>query len=395
MRFHVRALTPDNQIKVLDIEALDSDDARRQAVSQRLKPLAITGLHEHPLTLRRSKPFALMLFSQELLALLEAGLSIVECIEALREKESTPAIRLVLDRLLGHLREGLRFSAALARQPEIFPLLYVGIVQAAEGTSDLPLALSRYVEYQARLDTVRNKIISAAIYPAILLTVGSAVSFFLLGYVVPRFAIVYQGSGRSLPWLSQVLLSWGQFVAAHHQAFFLLLGLVVTVSFWSIRRLIRSGHWQTLAGKLPGIGERVRILELSRLYLTLGMLLEGGLSILTALDMVHGIVSPRTRQALAQAREIIAQGHPLSEAFERHDLTTPIALRMLRVGERSGQMGTMLTRSALFYEGETQRWLERFIKTFEPLLMAAIGIVIGLIVVLLYMPIFDLAGSLQ
>lgn len=395
MRFRVRGLTSNNHIQTLELEALDSEDARRQAEDKSLRPLSIKRLADGQLGLRPAKTFSLILFSQELLALLEAGLSIVESIEALCEKEAASANRLVLERLLGHLHEGLRFSDALALQPVHFPPLYIGIIQAAEGTSDLPLALTRYVDYQSRLDAVRNKVISAAIYPAILLMVGSGVSLFLLGYVVPRFAIVYQGSGRSLPWLSQVLLSWGQFIANHHHAFFAMLALVIVGAIWATRRLIRSGHWQTLIKNLPGIGERARLLELSRLYLTLGMLLEGGLAIRTALHMVQSAVSPSTRLALAEAREAISHGHPVSDSFEQQNLTTPIALRMLRVGERSGQLGAMLTRSALFYENETQRWLERFVKAVEPILMAAIGIVIGLIVVLLYMPIFDLAGSLQ
>lgn len=395
MKFRIRGLSEGNQIQTLKLDALDIEDARRQAEDKYLRPLSIKRLADSQLGLRSTKAFSLILFSQEMLALLEAGLSIVESIEALCEKEATSANRLVLERLLGHLHEGLRFSDALAMQPPHFPPLYIGIIQAAEGTSDLPLALTRYVDYQSRLDAVRNKVISASIYPAILLMVGGGVSLFLLGYVVPRFAIVYQGSGRSLPWLSQLLISWGQFIANHHQTFFATLALVIAVIILAIRHLIRSGHWQTLIMRLPGVGDRAHILELSRLYLTLGMLIEGGLAIRAALQMVQSAVSPTTRLALAEAREAISQGHPVSDSFEQHNLTTPIALRMLRVGERSGQLGTMLTRSALFYENETQRWLERFVKAVEPILMTAIGIVIGLIVVLLYMPIFDLAGSLQ
>ena len=120
-----------------------------------------------------------MLFSQELLALLTAGLGIVEGLEALLEKEANPATRGVLERLLAGLREGQRFSAMLAEQPELFPPLYIGIVKAAEGTSDLPRSLSRFIDYQQRIDLVRGKLVSAAIYPCILLLVGGGVSLFL------------------------------------------------------------------------------------------------------------------------------------------------------------------------------------------------------------------------
>jgi len=243
--------------------------------------------------------------------------------------------------------------------------------------------------------SLRSRMISAAIYPAILLVVGAAVTLFLMAYVVPRFAGVYQGSGRALPWLSQLLLDWGEFAGQHAGAVLGVLVALALAGVWWLRGVLRSGRWIAVLTRLPGVGERVRIIELSRLYLTTGMLLEGGIPILTALDVVGDAVSPTTRNALADARRIIADGGPLSQAFEHSGLATPIALRMLRVGERSGQMGAMLTRSALFYEGESARWMERFSKVFEPALMTAIGLLVGLIVVLLYLPIFDLAGSLQ
>jgi general secretion pathway protein F len=193
---------------------------------------------------------------------------------------------------------------------------------------------------------VRNRVVSAAIYPIILLVVGCGVTLFLMGYVVPRFAGVYQGSGRSLPWLSQLLLDWGQFVGQHTDTVFTsVLLLALAAAYW-LRRFIGSGRWIVFLTRLPGIGERVRIIELSRLYLTTGMLLEGGIPILAALDIVGHTVSPNTRAGLLVARGIISDGGTLSQGFESCGLATPIALRMLRVGERSGQLGAMLTRSA-------------------------------------------------
>jgi general secretion pathway protein F len=398
MRFEVRALSPDNLIETHTIDAPDAVEARRLLEQQRLQPLSIrtaAGAAGGAVPGRGNKSFSLLLFSAELHALLEAGLSLVESFEALLEKEPSLTARSVLERLTRDLREGLRLSTALGRQPDVFPPLYVGIVRAAEGTSDLPRALARYLDYQTRLETVRSKMISAIIYPLILLVVGLGVTLFLMGYVVPRFAGVYQGSGRSLPWLSQLLLDWGQLVGEHAGGVFTSLLLLAVAAAWWLRGFIRSGRWIAFLTRLPGIGERVRIIELSRLYLTTGMLLEGGIPILAALDIVGHTVSASTRAALAVARGIISDGGTLSQGFDHCGLATPIALRMLRVGERSGQLGSMLTRSALFYEGESARWIERFTKIFEPVLMTAIGLLVGLIVVLLYMPIFDLAGTLQ
>ena len=395
MQFQVRTLSPDMTIADLVIDGRDEADARRQVEARGLFVSAIAPVRGGLPGKGRGKGLSLLLFSQELLALLSAGLGIVEALEALLEKESAPATRGVLERLLAGLREGQRFSAVLALQPELFPPLYIGIVRAAEGTSDLPRSLARYIDYQQRIDLVRGKLVSAAIYPCILLLVGSGVSMFLICYVVPRFAEVYQGAGRNLPWLSQQMLNWGQFASNHTTMLLAGLAAVVGALVLGVRHLMAQGGVTRLLGKLPGIGERVRIYELSRLYLTLGMLSEGGITIIHAIETVQGMVSAGVRQNLSAARAAIESGLPLSTAFEANELTTPISLRMLRVGERTGDMGPMLTQSAAFYDGEIARWIDRFTRTFEPLLMAGIGLVVGAIVVLLYMPIFDLAGDMS
>jgi general secretion pathway protein F len=395
MQFAVRTLAPDMSIASIVVDAPDEADARRQVEARGFYVSAIEPARAPVFRRSRGGKLSLVLFSQELLALLTAGLGIVEGLEALLEKETGPATRAVLERLLAGLREGKRFSGVLAAQPALFPPLYVGIVRAAEGTSDLPRALERYIEYQQRIDTVRAKIVSASIYPVILLAVGGGVSLFLMTYVVPRFAEVYQGAGRDLPFMSRLMLDWGQFAASHTAGLLLGIALVVGTAVWGVRRALRRGGIARLLARLPGIGERARIYELSRLYLTLGMLSEGGITIVGALGTVQAMVSPGIAGGLRAARAAIESGQPLSDAFEANGLTTPISLRMLRVGERTGEMGPMLSRSAAFYDGEIGRWIDRFTRTFEPLLMAGIGLVVGAIVVLLYMPIFDLAGDMS
>lgn len=398
MKYTARVLTSEHRITQLEVEAVDEKDARRQ-VSERglfLTSIAQQGVGLGALLAIRgtSQPsLSLVLFSQELLALLEAGLGIVEALEALLEKEAGSALRPVYSRLLNGLRDGRRLSTVLSEQPDLFPPLYLGMVRAAEGTSDLPRSLRRFIDYQARIDAVRSKVVSAAIYPSILISVGGAVSFFLIAYVVPRFAEVYKGAGRELPWMSALLLAWGEFASRHASGLLMAVGLAAVGVALLWRRFKARGGWALLLSRLPGIGERVRVYELSRLYLTLGMLLEGGIALVPAMNTIGEVVSPSVRARLLKARSMIQSGVPLSEAFFAHQLTTSISLRMLAVGERSGDMGAMLTQSASFYDGEITRWIDRFMRSFEPLLMAAIGLVVGIIVVLLYMPIFDLAGS--
>jgi len=245
------------------------------------------------------------------------------------------------------------------------------------------------------LASVREKVVSATVYPTVLVIVGGAVGLFLIAYVVPRFAAVYQGSGQSLPLASQLLLSWGSF-AGRHAALLaaVFAGCVIGSALW-FRTALRSGGLVRTLSALPAVRSRLRMFELSRLYLTMGMLLEGGLAVTRAAELCAAVVSPASRAALLRVRTSVEEGFPFSDSLELAGLSTPVAQRLLRVGEQSGQLGAMLTRTANFHEGESTRWIERFTRLFEPLLMAAIGIVIGMIVVLLYLPIFDLAGNLQ
>lgn len=393
MQYVVRALDASQQLQTMVLEALDETDAQQQVRSRNLLPLSIAP--QGGVRRRRVARFPLLLFAQELHALLNAGLSVIESLDTLIEKDAQPDRRAVLTRLAQQLREGLRLSAALQLQPDVFPPLFVGVVQAAEGTSDLPRALARYLDYETRLQSVQHKIVSASIYPAILLAVGLTVSLFLLGYVVPKFAAVYQGSGRALPWASQVLMGWGQFAGQHAGALAAGLATVIGSVAWWLRQHLASGSWWRLLKVLPGAQAKLEVLELSRLYLTLGMLLEGGIPLHQALKLCGAVVDATAQSRLRAVRESIESGERLSVALEQNRLSTPVALRLLRVGEQSGQLGLMLSRTANFYDEEISRWVERFSKAFEPALMAAIGLVIGLIVILLYMPIFDLAGSLQ
>ena len=394
MRFSVRAIDAVSQALVtLELDAVDEADARQQAVARRLM---VVSLRQQAAGAGRGRQvFQAVQFVEELLALLQAGLHVTEAVEAQLEHASTEAARQVIRRLLSRLTQGLRLSAAMREQPESFPPLLVGVVQAAEGTSDLPRSLARYIDYETRLDAVRHKILSAAIYPAILLVVGGGVAVFLVTYVVPRFASVYRGSGRELPWASGLLLRWGEFAAAHPWPLLAgALGLLAVTLAWGLGQWRRAGVLGLLS-LLPGAAPRVATFELARLYLTLGMLLEGGIPIQQALSLARAVLAVARQPHLDQARAMIARGQPLSAALAHTGLSTPMALRLIRVGEKSGQLGDMLTRAALFYEKENARWVERFTKTFEPLLMAAIGLVVGLVVLLLYMPIFDLAGTLQ
>jgi general secretion pathway protein F len=169
---------------------------------------------------------------------------------------------------------------------------------------------------------------------------------------------------------------------------------LVALALW-LRRPGTRGWLARQLMRIPTVGERVRIYQLTRFYRTVGMLLLGGTPATQALSMVSGLLDQELRTRLDAALRRIREGQPMSVALDGQGLTTPVALRMLRVGERTGMMGEMMERTAAFHEEELQRWVERFTRAFEPLLMAAIGVVIGGIVLLMYFPIFELAGSIH
>jgi general secretion pathway protein F len=394
MRFQVKAVRDAGAIEVFECDAMDVQEATRQAAGRGLTVLKVSRSG----VLRASgggARFPLLLFSQELAALLEAGVPLLEALETLAEKERAASARGVLAQLITTLREGRPLSAALEQLPAVFPLLYVATVRASERTGDLAPSILRFVDYQSRLEVVKKKVINASIYPALLIGVGGLVCLFLLLYVVPRFSQIYQERSADLPLFSRLLLAWGNFADAHGT---LVIALAAALAA-AVVATARSGALRSrLLGLLwawPAAAERLRAYQLVRFYRTTGMLLTGGIPVVGAFEMAAGVLDARMRGALEAATRAVRQGKPIAAALEAHGLTTPVATRMLAVGERSGNMGAMLDKVALFHEEELSRWIEWFSRLFEPLLMTAIGLVIGVIVILMYMPIFELAGSIR
>ena len=394
MEFRVKALDREQAVLAQMVDAVDESDARRQ--------LGVLGLRVISLTpVRQVRPFSrpakipLVIFSQELVALLDAGLSLVESIEALTEKEVSPTVRRPLEQILGRLYEGQTLGAALAEHPTTFTYLYVATVRASERTGSLREALTRFIAYQEQIDALRKTLVNASIYPAVLLAAGILVTLFLMGYVVPRFSSIYEQLGSDLPLASRLLLQWGQMLEAHTAAVIGSgLGVAGVAAYGLSRRSTRAalGAW---FAKLPAIGRQLRLYQLARLYRTVGMLLRSGMPAVTAMSMSSGLLSESLRPAFTRATQSVREGQSIANAMDKAGLTTPVAARMLRVGERSGNMGEMTERIAAFYDDEIGRWVAIVTRLIEPLFMTVIGLLIGVIVVLMYFPIFQLAGSVQ
>ncbi len=394
MEYRVKALNGSSSVVAYVVDAADEADARRQLALRELRVISLEPVRR----LRRllqSPQLQVAVFSQQLVSLLDAGLSLVEALEALAQKESSAGTKRILDQILVRLFEGQTLAAAVAEHPATFPDLYVASVRASEKTGALREALTRYIAYQQQADSLRKTLVNACIYPSVLLVAGLLVTLFLMGYVVPRFSSIYEDVGSNLPFASRLLLEWGQLIDAHA-------GLVVVGALAALGGagygLLRPGVRATIGAwlaRIPAIGRQLHLYQLARLYRTTGMLIRGGMPAVPAMRMSAGVVLAGSRAAFASATRAVTEGQSMAEALERNGLTTPVAARMLRVGERSGNMGEMMERVADFCDEELARWVAVVTRLIEPVLMIVIGLVIGLIVVLMYFPIFQLAGSIQ
>src|SRR3954464_15519207 len=326
MRFNIHALDAAQQVVAVRLDAASEAEARETAGNRGLAVFSVEqdGRRRWQPRLARKSAFRSSLFSIELRSLLEAGLNLVEALQTLAEKEPAGERAQVLSGMLAAIHRGEPFSRAVATFPQHFSPLYVATIKASERTGNVKEALSRYIAYQEELDRVKKKVVSASIYPAILMVVGALVITFLMFYVVPRFAQVYEDMAHTLPFFSQLLLNFGSFVGKHGMA--LASGLLAAggVCAWmlsrpAVRTALRERLW-----RLPALGSRMKVYQLARLYRTAGMLMRAGIPAMRALERVEGLLASPLRPQLRQARTLIEQGHPMSAALGTAGLATPV-----------------------------------------------------------------------
>lgn len=335
-----------------------------------------------------------VVFSQDMATLMEAGVTVKEAIAALNRKEAASSKLQVLGQINTEISNGLSFSAAL-RKTQAFPELLIATVAASEETGDLATGLSRYAKHQQNLRAVQDKVIGACVYPLLLLAVGSLVVALLLGVVVPRFSTLIDSTGKELPLLSKILMSWGHFVDSHPWVPFMILVALIATMTWLIVQFRNPQRRKQWLSRIPGVAKVVREFQHLQLYRTTAILTSRGITIHKALvystEFLSTVDQSRLKAALASMRE----GVGVSTSLENSGLADVIAVSMLNVAERTGAMAEMLDRIADFYERTLQRNIEIVSRLIEPILMIIFGVVIGGIVVLMYLPIFDLASSIS
>lgn len=391
MQFQVKALQQ-GRIQRLVLEASSREELQlllqqRQATPLRIQPV------RRSLSRMGEQSFDSSLFTQELVALLQAGLSLVEAIEALRAKTEAGLTRQVLESIEQSLRQGQTLSQALGRHPEHFAALYLATVRASERTGHLAEALGRYNAYEGKVGALRQRVVSALVYPAVVVAIGSVVLMFLMMYVIPRFVTVFEQM-RNPPTSTRLLLAWGHLVTAHGELVFgsLVLAMALVAAMF-LYAPWREAGLQALF-RFPRLRAIRQVFAFSRFYRTLGLLLQGGTPLMHALALTGALLPTELQAGFRRACSEVGGGLGLADALRRNGIATPISDRLLRVGEQSGELPAMAERAAQFLDEELDRAIELFSRLFEPLLMLFVGGVIGIVVFLLYMPIFEIAGSL-
>jgi general secretion pathway protein F len=334
----------------------------------------------------------------QLKSLLSAGLSLQESIKALRIHPSSKAHSILLDAIDAQLKKGSSFSSSLVESQHlvrgISPLL-ISMLRSAEKTSELTQALSRYISYATQIGLLKQKIRAALIYPCFLLFVGALVVMFLLFFVVPRFAGIYDSVRVDLPFAAQLLLIWGKWVKAHGSIFLITIIGAIGILFVLAKKSVLARAGTQLLARIPRLYVVIESVKLARLYRTLSMLLAGGMPLKEALQQLSRDTELNMGNRIALVQSLVEQGISLTESFKAQGLFVGVAQSLVSAGEASGNLGPMLSEAALFLEADSFRTVDKFMKLLEPTLMALLGIIIGGIVILMYMPIFELAGSLQ
>lgn len=344
----------------------------------------------------RLAPQQFLIFNQELLALIRSGLPVLKVWDLLIERAQQVGFRDTLRAVRQDIRGGASASDALARHPLYFSDLYIATLKAGEQAGNVPEVLQRYVAYLKLMIALRQKVWKALTYPLFLVAVGVCVIGFLLTYVMPTFIAAYGEQARTLPAATQWLL--GAIHSLRANFLIVMVGLVVAI--------VTGRSWyRTVTGRLAIDGFLLRVPLLGavlwrhytvQLTRTLATVLGGGTPLVEALQISRSAISNRSvGEGLARTVEQVREGSSLTAALRHPPVIPLLAVEMLAVGEETGSLETMLKDVAEFYESELDVRLTQLTTWIEPALLLLMGVLVGGIVIIMYLPVFQMAGSLQ
>ena len=398
-RFHYRAARPDGTIVETDAEGESPGAIRSQLEGQGLLVLDLKGAGTRPNISLASRPRPLaqrdfLVFNQEFLALVKAGLPMLRCFDLLADRLGHGGFQQALQSVRESIRGGSAISEAMAMHPTYFPELYQASLRAGEQAGNLPEVLRRYIDYLKMLIEIREKVVKATIYPLFLLGFGLLVTFGLLFFVLPSFADVYQESRVELPWATQLLLDLTNSASEWIVGIFIFLGIAgIWIHWW---KSTPQDQWRIdwLFLNVPLLGPLFLKNQVIRLTRTLSTILAGGIPLLSALQVTAQSMPNKVfAKALHAVIGHVREGISLSAALKKEHFLPSLTLEMIEVGETTGALETMLFEVAEFHEGELDFQLSRMMTWIEPIFIVLIGIILGGVVIALYLPIFQMAGA--
>lgn len=332
---------------------------------------------------------------QELRTLLTAGMTVVEAIETLNAQSLGHTRAQVHANLVDLLRQGQPLSVAMQTQ-QCFPSVLIAGIKASERTSSLVEALDDYLRYHAMLDQLRKQVVSAAIYPAVVVTLGGAITLFLLLFVIPRFSKMYSDLHGPMSWTTQVLIGASHLLNEHWLSVVLAVLTLVASAAWAWT----NGTIQQLAqhafDRFEPLQRQVDQFRLAKLYHSLALMFRGGYALDDALRQCEGLeLGVRLSHGITRAQTGLAQGQRVSKAFGDAGLTDTVTQRLLAVGERTGNFDRVLQTIAERHASQFSTFVERATRVVEPVLLMTVALAVGGIVVMMYMPVFDIASSIH
>lgn len=336
-----------------------------------------------------------LVYNQQFLTLVKAGLPIVRALELLRSRTRDERLEAMLGRVYARVKAGDLLSRAWAQEPSV-PEIYTTTLMAGERSGNLEEVLARYLQYQRLSLGLRRKLTSSLIYPAVMFVLVVVVLVFLVTYVVPQFAALYSSLNATLPTITVVVLHIG--LAIQHYAGYIALAILAAVLtlMYGGRR---EGVARTIDGmalKLPLLGELYWKYQVAMLCRTLSTLMLGGLPVLQGLETaLSALRSPKLRDGLLETMKSVREGEPVSAGLARHKVVPRLAVEMIEVGEGTGAMPQMLASVADFFDEDLANAMTALLALIEPIILMVVGTVVALILISLYLPIFSLGARIQ
>ena len=392
--FFYKAVRMDGEALEGQMEAPDEAAVIRQLQQEGLIPLSTRragGVRDQLFSQRRRQNLTAKEIgglTRELSTLLEAGLTLDRSLQILIELGDQERIIRVLGDLQNRVRGGATFSAALEQQGGQFPRLYINMVRAGESSGALDAVLGRLAEYLEKTADLRDTVISALVYPLILLVVAGLSVILLLVFVVPQFAVLFQDMGAALPLPTRIVMGVGDFFRDFWWALLVLIAAIAVLIERALAKPEVRDRFDSRVLRLPLFGDLIWKMETARFCHTLATLLKNGLTLLSALNLAKEVVNNRKLvDLMTAAGEDLKHGRGLAQPFTQREILPQMALQMIRVGEESGALDTMLAKVANIYDKETQSSVKRLLTLLEPALIIGLGVVVAGIIISIIVPI--------